>query len=69
MNPGWHGMIKRKIIASVFLIIAIVLGAIFYREVSFPVHPEEYFKVEYYTQFGPLAICIELFIAGLYLLM
>ena len=60
-------MNKRKIIASVFIIIALILGAIFFSEIIFPKGLEGYFKTEYYGQFGPLAICVELFIAGLYL--
>lgn len=60
-------MLKRKIIASAFIIIALVLGAIFFSEISFPKGLEGYFKTEYYGQFGPLAICVELLIAGFYL--
>jgi hypothetical protein len=57
----------RKIIAIVFMIIAIVLGVIFYIEIDFPIGLEAYLKKAFYSQFGPLAICIELLIAGLYL--
>ncbi len=60
-------MKKRKIIASVFIIIALVLSAIFFLEIVFPKGLEGYFKTEYYGQFGPLAICVELLIAGFYL--
>lgn len=60
-------MNNRKIIASIFLIIAMVLGLIFYSRLSFPVGLEYYFQSEYYNQFGPLAICVELLIAGYYL--
>ncbi|WP_297704954.1 hypothetical protein [uncultured Eudoraea sp.] len=60
-------MKKRKIIASVLIIIALILGSIFFSEIMFPVGWEGYFKTEYYGQFGPLAICVELLIAGIYM--
>lgn len=44
-----------------------MLGVIFFLDISFPMELTGYFKSEYYSQFGPLAICIELFIAGIYL--
>ena len=61
-------MNKRKIIASVFIIIALILGAILFSEIVFPKDLEGYFKTAYFSQFGPLAICVELLIAGLYLI-
>ncbi len=57
----------RKILAAVFILISIVLGGIFFKSISFPQGLESYFSSEYYNQFGPLAICVELLIAGLYL--
>jgi len=57
----------RKIIATVFILIAIVLGVIFYTKINLPIGLEDYFKKEFYSQFGPVAICIELIIAGYYL--
>lgn len=60
-------MKTRKIIAIVFIIIAIVLGVIFYTKIDFPIGLDAYFIKEFYGQFGPLAICIELLIAGFYL--
>ncbi len=60
-------MKARKIIALVFIILALVLGVIFYLDIDFPIGLEAYFKKEYYNQFGPLAICVELLIAGIYL--
>lgn len=60
-------MKKRKIIAAVFIILALVLGAILFSKIDFPKGLEAYFKKEYYNQFGPLAISIELLIAGFYL--
>lgn len=56
-----------KIIALIFIILALTLGIIFYLDVRFPVGIDAYFKKEYYNQFGPLAISIELLIAGIYL--
>lgn len=60
-------MNTRKIIAALFIIVALVLGAIFYSGLDFPMGLEAYFKWSFYNQFGPLAICIELLIAGMYL--
>ena len=60
-------MKTRKIIALVFLTIAIVLGIIFYSKIAFPQDLQGYFETEYLNQFGPLAISIELFVAGIYL--
>lgn len=60
-------MKTRKIIATVFITIAVVLGLIFYSKIDFPKGLEAYFKKEFYNQFGPLAISIELLIAGFYL--
>jgi len=44
-----------------------MLGIIFFYKISFPNGLEGYFKGEYYNQLGPLAISIELLIAGIYL--
>jgi hypothetical protein len=60
-------MKSRKIIATVFIIIAIVLGVIFYIKIEYPMGLDAYFKKEFYSQFGPMAISIELLIAGFYL--
>jgi hypothetical protein len=60
-------MKTRKIIALLFIILALILSVIFYLEIQFPKGLEAYFKKEYYSQFGPLAISIELLIAGIYL--
>lgn len=57
----------RRILAVIFIGISLVLGGIFYSEINFPEGLEWYFKSEYYNQFGPLAICVELLIAGIYL--
>ena len=60
-------MQRRRIVAALFLLFALVLATLFFLEIKFPMGFEGYFKSEYYNQFGPLAICVELFIAGLYL--
>jgi hypothetical protein len=60
-------MKSRKIVAIVFITTALILGTVFYLKIEFPVGPEGYFKGSFYRQFGPLAISIELFIAGIYL--
>lgn len=61
-------MNKRKTLATAFILIALVLGILFFSKIMFPIGLEGYFTTEYYTQFGPLAICVELLIAGFYLL-
>ena len=48
--------------------IALVFGIIFYKKIDFPVGLAPYFNLDFYNQFGPIAICIELLIAGYYLL-
>ena len=60
-------MSTRKIIALLFAMIAIVLGIVFFNKVTFPTGLDGYFKQSYYNQFGPLAICVELLVAGIYL--
>lgn len=60
-------MKKRKLIASAFIGIALILGAIFFKEINFPEGFGGYFDPAYYGQFGHLAICVELLIAGIYL--
>jgi len=60
-------MNTRKIIATLFILLALVLGVLFYSELLFPKGLEDYFTAEYYNQFGPLAICVELLVAGCYL--
>ena len=60
-------MTSRKIIAVIFILMALVLGTLFYLKINFPKEIGGYFNSEYYGQFGPLAISIELLIAGVYL--
>ncbi len=60
-------MKKRKIIALLLLIIGLALSVAFIMKIEFPQGFEAYFKREYYNQFGPLAISIELLIASYYL--
>ncbi len=61
-------MKKRKIISILLLIIAVSLSIDFILKIEFPQGLEAYFKKEYYNQFGPLAISIELLFASYYLL-
>lgn len=60
-------MKNRKIIALLLLIIGLALSIAFLMKIEFPQGFETYFKREYYYQFGPLAISIELLIASYYL--
>jgi len=60
-------MKKVYFIAIPFILVAIIFGYLFYLEIQFPVGIGDYFKKSYYNQFGALALCVELFIAGLYL--
>lgn len=60
-------MKKRKSVALLLLIIGIALSVAFIIRIEFPQGFEAYFKREYYNQFGPLAISIELLIASYYL--
>ncbi len=63
----------RKIISIVFLVVALVLGVLFFNKIQFPSSIEQYFDIgqyfdkDYFNQYGPLAICVELLIAGIYL--
>ncbi|MGG5485570.1 hypothetical protein [Gaetbulibacter sp. PBL-D1] len=60
-------MKKRKIIALLLLIVGVILSVAFILKIEFPQGFEAYFKKEYYNQFGPLAISVELLIASYYL--
>ncbi|WP_116106230.1 hypothetical protein [Lewinella sp. IMCC34191] len=60
-------MLKRKIVAALLLVLALWLGIDALGHIRFPVGLEGYFQPAYYRQFGPLALCVELFIAGGYL--
>lgn len=59
---------KRRItVAILFMTIAIVLAVVYYSQIVTPDSLEAYFKADYFNQLGPIAICVELFIAGYYL--
>ncbi|MDD7914313.1 hypothetical protein [Polaribacter ponticola] len=60
-------MKKRKTNALFLLIIGISLSIAFIMKIEFTKGLEAYFKREYYNQFGPLAISVELLIASYYL--
>lgn len=61
-------MKKRIIISVLLLIIGICLSINFLVMVEFPQGLEAYFKREYYNQYGPLVISVELLFASYYLL-
>ncbi len=61
-------MKKRKTISTILLLVGVALSLAFLLRIEFPQGFEAYFKREYYNQFGPLAIIIELLIASYYLL-
>ena len=61
-------MNKRKVISLLLLIIGIALSISFLIQIEYPQGFEAYFKRDYYNQFGPLAISIELMIASYYLI-
>ncbi|WP_179344910.1 hypothetical protein [Winogradskyella ursingii] len=58
---------KRKAISLLLLIIGTLLSVAFILKIDFPQGFEPYLKREYYNQFGPLAISIELLFASYYL--
>jgi hypothetical protein len=60
-------MKKRRTIALSLLIIGIALSVAFIMKIDFPQGFEFYFKREYYNQYGPLAISVELLFASYYL--
>ncbi len=60
-------MKKRKIISFILFTVGASLSVAFVSMIEFPQGFEAYFKREYYNQFGPLAISIELLIASCYL--
>ncbi|WP_211361150.1 hypothetical protein [Maribacter flavus] len=57
-------MKKRKISSILLTVLGVILSAAFFLMIKFPEGFEVYFKKEYYNQFGPLAISLELVIAG-----
>lgn len=57
----------RRFIASIFIGLSLILGIIFYMDIDYPKDTGGYFKKAYYGQLGPLAICVELFFASIYL--
>lgn len=61
-------MKNRKFTSLALLFIALTISIALLSRIDFPQGLETYFKREYYKQFGPLAIGIELLIASYYLL-
>ncbi|WP_422860033.1 hypothetical protein ACOKFD_03755 [Flagellimonas sp. S174] len=60
-------MKTQRIVAAIFLLIAMILGFYFHSKIQFPTEIGSYFRIGTYNQFGPLAISIELLVAGYYL--
>lgn len=60
-------MEKRKLFSVLLLILGAFLSLVFISKIQFPQGLETYFKREFYNQFGPLVIGIELLVAGYYL--
>ena len=60
-------MESRKILAGLFILTALVLGFIFYSQLEVSKDLGLYFQKETYNQFGPIAICVEMLVAGIYL--
>ena len=58
---------SRKILAALYILSALVLGGIFYSSLQTSADLGQYFKKEYYNQIGPLAICVEMLVAGIHL--
>ncbi|TDS18911.1 hypothetical protein DFQ03_0624 [Maribacter caenipelagi] len=67
MKNKTHSVRKRKLIAIIFGVLAIVFGVILFLKVDAPHHLGEYFTKAYYGQFGAIAICVELLAAAYYL--
>ena len=61
-------MKKRKFISLLLLLVGGVLSIAFLLRIEFPQGFDAYFNRQYYNQFGPLAISVELLIAAYYLL-
>lgn len=57
----------RKYIAVVFMGIALVFSVLLYLDTNYPEDFANYFSLSFFTQYGPIAISIELIIAGFYL--
>lgn len=60
-------MKKRKIISLLLLMVGVSLSFAYVFRIEFPQGLEAYFKREYYNQFGPLVISVELLITSYYL--
>lgn len=60
-------MKKRQLLALIFIITGLILGTIFFNNIEIGIDLGQYFEKSFYNQFGPIAICVELIIAGLHL--
>lgn len=61
------GVSLHKIIALIFILIAVALSIDFYSDFTYPDNIEGFFDRDHYNQYGPLSICVELLVAGIYL--
>ena len=57
----------RQLLALIFIAVGLVLGVIFFETINVGISPAQYFEKSFYNQFGPIAICVELLIAGIHL--
>ncbi len=58
---------KRQILAVIFILTGLILGAIFFEQIDPGPELGKYFEKSFYNQFGPIAICVELLVAGIHL--
>ena len=58
---------KRQILAVIFILTGLILGAIFFEQIDPGLELGKYFEKSFYNQFGPIAICVELLVAGIHL--
>lgn len=60
-------ILRRKVLGLFLTFLGGFFGILFFMNIHFPLVLQDYFKQGYYQQFGPIAICVELLIAGSYL--
>ncbi len=58
---------SRKILAGLYILTALILGAIIYSGLVTNEDWGQYFRKEYYNKLGPIAICVEMLVAGIHL--
>lgn len=60
---------SRIILSITYIAVALGLCIILYAQINFPVDVRSYFRTGFYSQFGAIAIAVELLVAGIYLLL